>query len=79
MAKDDEGRVKCLDKVVDEWLCETRIRDGSNIDSSSFVLGGKGGVSKDAKNDDNHVGALLPRKRVENTDNVGLKHGQAVD
>ena len=79
MAKDEEGRVRCMDKLIDEWLCETRIRVGSSIDSSGFVLGGKGGASKDVRSADNHVGAPLPRKRVEIDDNVGLKHGQAVD
>ena len=76
MTRDEEGKVRCVDKKIEDWICQKRMREGSSVTSSDLNLGGKGGASKDVQTDRNHVASLLPRKFMEKID-VGVKHGPA--
>ena len=79
MGRDEEGKVKCMDRMIEEWICETRSGAG-NIMSSELSLGGKiKGVSTDVLNARNHVGATLPHRPSIKFDGVGEKHGKADD
>ena len=71
MMKDDEGKVRCVDKKVEVWKCQKRNRDGSNVQlDSGLSLGGKG-TRKDVQNERKHVDAQLPRKPSEKIDGGG--------
>ena len=79
MGRDEEGKVKCMDRMIEEWICETR-SGASHMMSSELSLGGKiKGVSTDVLDVRKHVGATLPRKPPTNIDGVGEKHGKADD
>ena len=71
MMKDDQGKVRCVDKKVEVWKCQTRIRDGSSaVRGSVLSLGGKG-ESTNVQTDRKHVASQLPRKPIEKIDGVG--------
>ena len=71
MMKDDEGKVRCVDRKVEVWKCQTRIRDGSSVVlDSGLSLGGKG-TRKEVQNERKHVDAQLPHKPSEKIDGGG--------
>ena len=79
MGRDEEGKVKCMDRMIEEWICETRSGAGHMM-SSELSLGGKTkGVSTDVWNARKHVGATLPHRPSNKFDGVGEKHGKADD
>ena len=71
MMKDDEGKVRCVDRKVEVWKCQKRNRDGSNVElDSGLSLGGKG-TRKEVQSERKHVDAQLPRKPSEKIDGGG--------